>query len=133
MTEKQIFRKLEIDNKYTLPKIRTGKIFLNNVDYPPKHIREEADVYFKNNKFKKLPNIYLNVRDIFPTQDNLTIKNLELVKGVSQNTDAYLCEVDGKYYVLDGHHRIAMNILRGFDKIKAFIYSDGEEYSIGGL
>jgi hypothetical protein len=133
MTCNKIFKKIELENKYTLPKIKTNKIFINKVEYPNREIRREADFYFENDNFKKLPYIFVDIKNIFPTQDNITINNLKSVKNISQETDAYLCNIENKFYVLDGHHRIAMNILNGFYKIKAFVYNNENEYSIGGL
>lgn len=133
MINNKIFKKLEVENKYTLPKIKTHKIFVNKVEYPSREIRKGADFYFEDDNFKKLPYIFVDIKNIFPTQDNVTINNLESVKNISQETDAYLCQINNKFYVLDGHHRIAINILNGFNKIKAFVYNNENEYSIGGL
>ena len=66
----------------------------------------------------------VNINDIFPTQRSLNINNLKKVEKTTKNTGAYLLKNNGKYYVLDGHHRIAINILNGIDKIDAFVFKN---------
>ena len=122
MAKNDVFKKLELENKSTFPKIRMTKVFLNDVKVLRKKQTEKSDNYFQNDEYKKLPLKSVAINLIVPTQTNLTIRNLKSVKDISKNTEAFLYNYYGKFYVLDGHHRIAMNILKGEKKIKAFVF-----------
>jgi len=122
VTETINFKELENNNKYTLPKIPTKNVFLNNPENIS-NIRKEADQYFDGDKFKSLPVETINIKDIVPTQRNLTINNIRSTMGVENNIEAFLLKYGNKYYILDGHHRIASNILKGATSIKAYVFS----------
>lgn len=116
-----IFKQLERDNYRTLPKVPTKNVFFHDIADITK-IRANADVYFKDDKFKTLPLEWIDVHDIVPTQKNLTINNLKDTQNVDPETGAYLMKYNNKYYILDGHHRIANAILKQEPKIKGFVY-----------
>lgn len=120
--EKDILKKLERENKYTLPKIPTKNVFFNDVANISS-IRKKADEYIDKGIFEELPVEYVNIQYIVPTQKNITINNLKSTKNISDNTEAYLVKYKGYYYILDGHHRIANRILRGDNKIKAYVFN----------
>ena len=117
------FKELEKLNRTTLPKIPVENIFKNNIENIST-IRQKADTYIDNDTFEDLPIESVNINDIFPTQRSLNINNLKKVEKTTKNTGAYLLKNNGKYYVLDGHHRIAINILNGIDKIDAFVFKN---------
>lgn len=123
--ENKLYDKLSNDNKYTLPKIPTRNIFLNNVPDMAfmSNIRKEADKFFENDRYKELPVEYVDINYIVPTQRNITIDNLETTTNIGEDTEAYLVKYGDYYYILDGHHRIANRILQGDNKIKAYIYT----------
>lgn len=125
MSENKLYDKLSKDNKYTLPKIPARNVFLNQVQdmTSMSHIRREADKYFENDKYKELPVEYVDINSIVPTQKNITIGNLESTNDIGNDTEAYLVKYKGYYYILDGHHRIANRILKGDNKIKAYVYA----------
>ncbi len=115
------FKDLEKSNRTTLPKIPVEKIFKNNVENIS-NIRKSADVYINSDKFETLPIETINIDKIVPTQRSLNIDNLKKVQNTNKNTGAYLLKFKDKYFVLDGHHRIAMNILNGNSSINAHVY-----------
>lgn len=116
------FKKLEKENKFTIPKIKSENIFLNPVGSLSKYDTIEVDKLIDNEEYTYLPIKFINIKDIIPTQKFLNINNLKSVKNISNSTDAILLSKKNKYYILDGHHRIAVNILNGFNKIKAFVF-----------
>ncbi len=57
-----------------------------------------------------------DVKDLVPTQKNLTIGNLEKTKDVESSKDEILLvEKDGEYFIMDGHHRLANEILKAIN------------------
>lgn len=119
---REISNRLQGENRDTFPKIQTGRVFKNAVALVPRAEKEEADQYFKNDRFTSLPKKSIDVTKIVPIQKNLTFRNLEAVKRATKETGAFLLEKKGLFYVLDGHHRIAINILKGRRRINAFVY-----------
>lgn len=120
--KKDKFKQLALDNKYTIPKIPTEKIFAHkpvNIN----SIRQEADKLIDSNNFESLPIEIVEVKKIVPTQKFVTLDNLKSTQKTGPNTGAYLLCYKGLYYILDGHHRIGNNILDGNDKIKAYVYN----------
>lgn len=113
-------KQLESENKSTAPKIPTNKVFLNEVEIPPREESSKVDDFFDTGDTDKLSVMEVNVRDIIPTQKNLTIRNLKETQG--QTAGAILLKHNGKYYILDGHHRIANDILEGNETIEAYVY-----------
>jgi hypothetical protein len=116
-------QQLQEENRMTQPKIPVAKVFLNENTQPPREKVSRVDKFFNENRTSELPKETVNVSDIIPTQKNLTIDNLENTVDV-QNTDEsiVLLKHQGKYYVLDGHHRIANRILEGNTQIDANVY-----------
>lgn len=117
----QIVKQLERINKTTWPKIPCGNVFLNDVEPVSYANRIDADKLFDNDEYLKLPAENININKIIPTQTNLTINNLKRI----DNLDGiYLLNMGTKYYVLDGHHRIAVQILNGKQMIKCRVYEN---------
>lgn len=112
------FEKLEEENKTTLPKIRANKVFKNDVDRLEFGETTELDKLIEANIVSHIPIENVNIKDIVPTQRNLNINNLRNVIGadLTNGDDAILFFKNGKYFIIDGHHRIAERILSG-DKI----------------
>ena len=120
----KIYKNLEANNKSTFPKIRSEKVFFNNVadsSYLRKFTKNASSV-----EMETLPIKRVDVNYIIPTQKNLNANNLESTKDVGENTEAHLLKHGKYYYILDGHHRIANEILLGSDTIKAYVYSEPE-------
>jgi len=99
--------------KSTWPKLRTDEVFYNKNKGDDYTAREIADPLFESGAYKDLPVRRIPVGDIVPTQRNLTADNLDEVSDVSTDTGAFVILKDGKYQVVDGHHRLAINILSG--------------------
>jgi len=107
-------------------KIPVSNVFFNNNIHANGHASElmkHIDVYQDDKSFEQNPIESVDVRKIVPTQKFITKDNLEDIKGVLQqdNTGAYLVEFKGMYYIIDGHHRIAINIMNNNKTIKAFV------------
>ena len=99
--------------KSTWPKLRTDRVFYNKNKGDDYAARKIADPLFESGAYKDLPVRRIPVGDIVPTQRNLTADNLDKVSDVSTDTGAFVILKDGKYQVVDGHHRLAINILSG--------------------
>jgi hypothetical protein len=115
---KNIIKTLEKTNKSTIPKIPSKNVFKNDVSNLDFNILNMADDGFASGASvsKKI-----SIDDIIPTQRNITTYNLE---GVDKVTDEpMLVFSNGKYYVKDGHHRIARDILKGKQSINANVYN----------
>ena len=123
-SKQDVFKKLEEDNKYTLPKVPTEKVFKNGIEILPREESQKTNKYWDDDSYKNLPKERINIKDIIPTQKNLNIDNLKAVKDTTIDTGAFLHFYKGKYYVLDGHHRIAMNILNGNEIIKGYVFRE---------
>jgi hypothetical protein len=83
-----------------------------------------ADDSSFDKQFENQPIETIDIEDIIPTQKTVNINNLKSTKNVDNNTGAYLLKHNGKYYVLDGHHRISNRILNGDKFIKGFVYQN---------
>lgn len=119
-------KQLEVDNKFTLPKIPTSNVFLNkNVEMSElSSIRKNADVYIEKNIFEELPEENIDIKLIIPTQKSLNINNLKsAAKHIKDSTGAYLFKHNGYYYILDGHHRVANKIINGENKVLGYVYN----------
>ena len=114
---------LKKQNQHTLPKIRTNKVYFHDTpDVEFYHnIGKEAQPHIGTDAFKKER---VDVKMIIPTQKNLNINNLEDVKDRGEDTGAELIKDQQFYYVLDGHHRIANEILKGNDTVIAKVYTN---------
>lgn len=102
---------LKKDNKLTYPKIPSDKLFKNNVESKGFNINDNSEQH----------NEQVNIKDIVPTQKNLNADNIKNVKNIDELIELF--KVDDKYYVVDGHHRIANAILNGDKTIKAKVYT----------
>ena len=77
--------------------------------------------YIDENRFEEMPVRLVDVKKIVPTQRFLTFDNLyKIYEG--KDTDAFLAKKDNLYYILDGHHRIAYNIIEGNKNIAAYVF-----------
>jgi len=81
------------------------------------------DVYVDDETFEREPVKMVDVRNIVPTQRAVGKDNLDGISNVGNNTGAYLVESNGLFYVIDGDHRIASEIIKGAATIKAFVHT----------
>jgi len=111
-------KQLESENKSTLPKVPSGNVFLNPIDELDYAVRLKVDDAFESDSVERKQ---VDISDIIPTQKNITIHNL---KSTSKYMDepVNLVLKDNKYYVMDGHHRIANSILSGNSSINANVF-----------
>jgi len=125
------FKHKKIDNIHTIPegvsqlghKLPVADVFAhNNLNNGPNgtdwELMRLADIDFERHPIKSV-----NVSNIVPTQRFLSQDNLDRVNNVGNNTEAYLIERGGLYYIIDGHHRIASEIIKGVSSITAYVYS----------
>lgn len=117
-TYKNIDDYLKQTNKDTYPKIRTNKIFKNDVGIVPKDKRQQIDNIIKLGKESDLPTNIVSVNDLIPTQKNITVQNLSDVKNVSSSEPILAVEDNGKYFIIDGHHRLSNQILNGQNEVQ---------------
>ena len=115
-------------------KIPVGDVFLNNnihggPDGPNWELSRKIDVFTTDADFEKNPIEVVNIRDIVPTQKFLNKDNLDDVKKNEKDfTGAYLVKYEGKYFIIDGHHRIANKIMNGANTVKAYVQNiEGDE------
>jgi len=110
-----IYSGLQEANKSTFPKIPVGNVFKNpQGKLPEGKIKSFDDVMEME---ASLPTKEIDISAIVPTQRNINFENLKKVKNVKDAKDAILAvENDGKYYLIDGHHRVANDILRNKTK-----------------
>ncbi len=104
-------------------KIPTSDVFLNENPHKThynKELLKHIDVFIDDKTFQKNPIQLIDIKKIVPTQVFLNKDNLERIKS-DNNTDAYLVKYNNLYYVIDGHHRIANQIINGATHIKAFV------------
>ena len=114
---KNVYSLLEQQNKATTPKIPTGNIFQNEAIQLPSSKRKTIDEIIGKGKESSLPSEYVDVSQIVPTQKNVTIPNLKSVKNVPTD-EAIAVKDNGMYYLIDGHHRIANQILNNNNNVK---------------
>lgn len=120
-SEKDIHKGLKEANKSTFPKIPVGNVFKNAIGKLPNSKVNLADEAIE--KEKDLPFEEIALENIVPTQKNINFDNLKKVKDIKDAKDSIIAvEHEGKYYLIDGHHRVANDILRNLDKVKARIY-----------
>jgi len=113
-------KQLELENRYTLPKIPSGNIFSNGVGDVSQDLRIKADDAFESGDTISQQ---VSIKDIVPTQRNITTHNLKSTKKY-KDEPVNLILKDGKYYVSDGHHRISHAILNGDSAVSANVFSD---------
>ena len=127
--EVKTIKELGEENKSTYPKVKTDNVFLNEKETLSREERKGVDEVIENEKVSELPSESISIEKIVPTQTNLTIKNLEETKdldGVSVEESILVKEKDGKFYVVDGHHRLANDILKGNTNVEVKVYRDTE-------
>jgi len=118
-------KELENQNPSTAPKIPVANIFSNDKGVIPKDKRKSIDSIIESGKESDVPYKTVSVADIVPTQNNVTIPNLDKVKGAKDITeDIIAVEHNGKYYLVDGHHRVANNILEKKDNVEIRVLDD---------
>ena len=83
-----------------------------------------ADDSSFDKQFENQPIETIDIEDIIPTQRFLNINNLKSTKNIGNDTGAYLLKHNNKYYILDGHHRIANRILNGNQFINGYVYQE---------
>ena len=103
-------------HKSTLPDIKVKEVFVN----PIFNITEQRN-RINLELFEHHPLLTVQTADIIPTQTKLYIGSLKMTTGIGNETGAYLLSTGGKYYILDGHHRIANRILQGYSTISAHV------------
>lgn len=122
---KDIENKLRV-NKF-FPKIPVRDVFMNDNAYSDGY-SDKLDAilkipyeYVDSGKFESLPKESVEIQRIVPTQKFLSFDNLKMIES-SHETGAYLVKKGDFYYVLDGHHRIARDILGGEKYVIAHVY-----------
>jgi len=97
----------------------TTDVFRNESVSMPKDINKFADKMTDAKAFDDAPTIEVNANDIIPTQKFISKSNMDKLPAPNADTGAELVKVGDKYYVVDGHHRIANNLFAGADSVKA--------------
>lgn len=117
--DNNIYKALEKENKYTFPKIPVKNIFNQDYQIIPTQKRQAIDTIIDNKKINTLPFKDVDVSKIVPTQKNINFNNLKDVAKVKNPTDEIIAvEDNGLYYLVDGHHRIANQILNKQSNVK---------------
>ena len=114
---KNVYSLLEKQNKFTAPKVPTNSIFQNEYVAFPSNKRKTIDEIIGKGNESKLPTEYIDASQIVPTQKNVTIPNLKKVKDVPTD-EAIAVKDNGMYYLIDGHHRVANQLLNNNTNIK---------------
>jgi hypothetical protein len=115
---RKLENKLRDDNAGTFPDIPVSYIFHHDMVYT------EFDLSIDDALSQSdIPYVKVKVSDIAPTQEYVNYNNLLTTADISDDTQAYLLLEGGVYKIIDGHHRIANNILVGTDEIWAFAVS----------
>jgi len=112
-------------------KMPTSKAYINDSIYgdnqvPNRLIIKNINTYWGNNiDGDKLPVETIDTNKITPTKRFISLDRLSAVKHRQHeiNTNAYLMNYGGMYYIIDGHHRIANKIMNGEKIIKAHVYT----------
>jgi len=120
---REILKNLENDNKTTLPKILSNKIFFHEVPDMGVILKSTkgGNDDLTNNKGDGFVLTTVNVKMIIPTQRSINIDNLKSVSGVGTN-GVELAKDNQFYFVIDGHHRIANAILNGETEIDVKVF-----------
>jgi len=103
-------------------KLFTDKVFNKPVGRPSAAARDKADELIDTGEYSSIPMSSVNVEDLIPTQRFIHESNMGRLDPVDSNTGAYILKEDGKYYILDGHHRITNRISAGDKNIKAHVF-----------
>ena len=67
----------------------------------------------------------IDVQDIVTTQPYVQSGKLSKFGGAIDTSDVPVLQIDDKYYVADGNHRIVSNVLAGKTKVKVKVYKKG--------
>jgi hypothetical protein len=115
------YKQLQEANKSTYPKIPVANVFKNpQGKLPEGKIKSFDDIIEKQ---LDLPIKEIDINAIVPTQKNINFDNLKSVKNVKDAKDSILAVMhEGKYYLIDGHHRVANDILKNKDKIAVKVF-----------
>ena len=113
------------------PKIPVKNVFLNPNVYDRgdgmygfmSKIQKGTKEYIDNDKFDEFPIEEIDIKNIVPTQKFLSADNLETVDTENDVIKSTIIKDGDEYFVIDGHHRIAMRILMGETKIKSHVYT----------
>jgi len=130
-TIKKLIEDLKLGNPHW-PKIPVANVFKNPNAYDSMSFDEIREVlkgskdYIADDKFDTLPVEDIDVDKLVPTQKVLRAENLERVE--DSLTDDVLkstvIKYNDLYYIIDGHHRIAMRILLGEETIPSHVYTN---------
>jgi hypothetical protein len=120
-SKKDIYKHLKEENNSTYPKIPVQNVFHHPQGKLPESVSKSYESAMENEK--SLPYEDIDTRKIIPTQRNVNAENLKHVKNVKDAKESILAvEHEGKYYLMDGHHRVANHILNDGTTIKARIH-----------
>lgn len=126
--EKKTIQQLESENKTTLPKIPSDKIFKNEVVPLTQNQTKGIDQVIEQKKENNLPTEKVDVGLIVPTQKTVNVNNLEKTSKITEKTKItepiVLVKENGKYFVVDGHHRISNEILNGNTTVEAKVFDN---------
>jgi len=126
--EKKTIKQLEAENKTTLPKIPSNKIFKNEVTPLTQNQTKGVDKIIEQNKENDLPTQKIDIGLIVPTQKTVNTNNLKKTSEITEETKIsepiVLVKENGKYYVVDGHHRISNEILNGNTIVEAKVFDN---------
>lgn len=122
ITESTIVERIKNNFDNNLP---CSEVFFNELN--PEMIIDHTlvDNYLTKNTYKKYPKKTVRVDLLVPTQQNLDSDKLPDIN-LDNDTGAILFEKEDLYYIVDGHHRIAKNILNGNDSIVAYVKESSE-------
>jgi len=113
-----IYKNLENLNKSTAPKIPVNNIFKNDYKTIPSESRKLIDNIIDLGKEKDLPIESVDISKIVPTQKNVNISNMKDVSNIKNPKDEILAVKNNEnYYIVDGHHRIANEILNNKENV----------------
>ena len=123
------YKQLALDHRDTYPKIQTSKVFHNPDDFAgvPKRLRADAEKNIDSQAGYVSETV--NVGDIVPTQRNINVNNLKKVAKVGSDSEEPVMAIrhNGKYYLLDGHHRAANAIIAGDKTIAMKVFNPSDE------
>lgn len=131
--DKAMDARLKKDNP-RYPKIPVENIYLNPNPFaynPDGDLMKKLnpwntlEMMDKNVDRSELPIEDIKIEDLVPTQKFLNADNIDDVKD-SEDDDVLkstISKYKDKYYILDGHHRIARRILKGDKTIKSHVYN----------
>jgi len=121
-------------NNPRYPKIPVENVFLNPDPFaqdPDWDLMKKLnpwntlDLMGKNVDISELPVEDIAIEDLVPTQKYLTADNIDDVEDSLDDEvlKSTISKYNGRYYILDGHHRIARRILRGDETIPSHVYT----------